>query len=519
MQDRPLDRREFLKRTGYLAGGVAALGGAGALAWRAGAQPPMVLPSQSKPGNFSDLHIRLVMAPAAVSLFPGTPTDVWQYTGTVISGRSRQLEPIPGSYLGPTIHVARGNRLRVRMENALPEATITHWHGLDVPEDQDGHPRFAVLPGEVYNYDFTVNERAGLYWYHPHPDMRTAAQVVKGLAGLIRVTDEHEAKFDLPSGEYEIPLVIQDRTFDSNNQIAYAPGALLGYLGNQVLVNGFPALTKTCRTRCYRLRIINGSNARTYKLAWADGTPITVIGTEGGLLEAPVTRPYVMLTPGERLDVWADFSAKTVGSQMILRSLAWTPGGVGGGGQAPVNGAAMTIATFNIAAAASEYRSLPPYFGDFETLTLDQATNAGSPRIFQISYILSGGQPVWLLNGAVFDMNTTLPNENMPRNTVEVWEIRNTLASPVMPHPIHFHGRHFQVLQRIGPTGGANLTAYNTVNQGFINAAWKDTVLVMPGETVRLLVRTSDFPGLYVYHCHLLEHEDMGMMRNFRILA
>ena len=99
------------------------------------------------------------------------------------------------------------------------------------------------------------------------------------------------------------------------------------------------------------------------------------------------------------------------------------------------------------------------------------------------------------------------------------WEIRNTLASPVMPHLIHFHGRHFQVLQRIGPTGGANLTAYNTVNQGFINAAWKDTVLVMPGETVRLLVRTSDFPGLYVYHCHLLEHEDMGMMRNFRILA
>lgn len=518
MDRQPIDRRAFLRRAGLAAGGLAALGGgaAWALSGRAAELDPPVLLPATKSNRYSDLRMTLAMAPGTQQILAGQATTVWKYSATLAAGRAWQVQQDPNSYLGPTIRVARGNRLQIRMQNDLPEPTITHWHGLDVPETQDGHPRFATAPGNYFDYDFVVNERAGMYWYHPHPDMRTGPQVASGLAGVILVTDEYEQKLGLPKEDYEQVMVIQDRSFDASNQFTYNFGPLPGYLGNTVLVNGQTNFVKPCKTRAYRLRILNGSNARTYKLAWSDGSPVIVMGTDGGFLPAPVSKPYVMLSPGERLDVWADMTGKTVGSNIVLKSLAWTPGGVGGGGNPP-NGTAMDIATFYIAQADVEPLTLPAGFAGYETLNPADAVNLTSPRTFPITYILQSGQPRFLINGALFDMNTTLPVEEVPRNTVEVWQVTNTAAT-AMPHPFHFHGRHFQILERVAPTGGALLTAYNTVKDGLLNTGWKDTFLIMPGETVKVLTRTTNHPGLFVMHCHLLEHEDMGMMRNLRVM-
>lgn len=514
MHDFSSDRRQFLLNAGLAVGSISALGGL-AFARRRAEAPPALLPS-GRVRNFSDLSLTLTAAAGTANILPGNPTNVWRYSGALTEGHAYQCQPIAGSYLGPIIRTARGRRVRVRFQNNLPEESIVHWHGLDIPADQDGHPSYQVDAGGHYDYDFTVNNRAGMYWFHPHTHMKTASQVVKGLAGLFIVTDPEEQKADLPYGDYELPLVIQDRAFDENNQVSYTFGPLVGYLGNTVLINGQTNFSKSCKTRIYRLRILNGSNARTYKLAWSDGSPIVVIGTDGGLVESPISRPYVMLSPGERLDVWADFSAKSVGSSVTLRSLAWTPGGFGGGGSPP-NGAVMDLAVFNITAPSTEYLSLPPCLCTLERLSIAQAANAASPRTFPITYYLNGGTPNWLLNGATYDLNTTVPNENVPRNTVELWQVTNT-ASQVMPHPIHFHGRQFQIYQRIGPTSGSALTNYNNVKDGYVDDGWKDTFFIMPGETVKFLVRTSDYPGLYLYHCHILEHEDMSMMRNFRVL-
>lgn len=187
----------------------------------------------------------------------------------------------------------------------------------------------AIGPGQTKVYEFEVIDRAGPYWFHPHPHMRTAEQVMMGLAGLIYVWDPEEESA-IP-GANDVPVVIQDRSFDQNNQILYQPNMLWGFLGDRILVNGKINNTISLEPRAYRLRLLNGSNARTYKLAWSNNIPLEVIGTDGGLLPAVVSKSYVMLMPGERIDMWADFSS-LAGKQVMLRSLAFQAGGMGGMG-------------------------------------------------------------------------------------------------------------------------------------------------------------------------------------------
>ena len=180
-----------------------------------------------------------------------------------------------------------------------------------------------------------MRNRAGTYWYHPHPHGITGPQVYSGLAGLFLVSDDEEKAAGLPTGEYDIPLVIQDRAFDNNNQLVYLSGQrmeqMTGFLGDWILVNGQPDFILPVATHAYRLRLLNGSNSRIYRLAWQDGSPLTVIGTDGGLLEKPVYRRYVMLGPGERLELWADFSKYPVGSETALVSLPFDAGALAGG--------------------------------------------------------------------------------------------------------------------------------------------------------------------------------------------
>ncbi len=244
-------------------------------------------PTGTPDGESPDLEIVLRAIPDQVQLFPGKKTLVWRYAGEVLTGPKESIQELENSYLGPIIHAKIGDRVRIHFMNELPEPSIIHWHGLHVPPAADGHPRLVIGQGESYIYDFVVADRAGTYWYHPHPHGRTGPQVYAGLAGLFIIHDSQEEHLELPSGEFDIPLVLQDRDFNSENQLVYGTGHMMdrmvGFLGSQILINGRPDFKLSVNRRPYRLRILNGSNSRIYKLAWDDGSPIKVIATDGGL--------------------------------------------------------------------------------------------------------------------------------------------------------------------------------------------------------------------------------------------
>ena len=369
-----------------------------------------------------------------------------------------------------------------------------------------------------------MTDRAGLYWYHPHPHGETGYQVYGGLAGLLLVNDDQESELGLPSNVYEIPLVIQDRTFDKENRLVYMPGGMMdqvvGMMGETILVNGRPDFTIDVSTRVYRLRILNGSNARAYKLAWSDGRPLTIIGTDGGLLTKPENRASVLLGPGERLDVWADFTDLSVGNQTSLVSKYFDSGSVGmmgrrghmgrgmmGGHQGLPNGSPLTIMDVRITRKEIEHRRLPDKLFDNREYKMEDVVNPDAPRRFELSMFHMHG----LINGRSFRMNEVADDEVVEADTYEIWEFgipshQSGMMGMQMPHPMHLHGAQFQVLDRNGARDADHL-----------DLGWKDTVLLMPGEWIRLLVRFGKYPGLFLYHCHNLEHGDGGMMRNYFI--
>ncbi|MBN8507066.1 MAG: multicopper oxidase domain-containing protein [Burkholderiales bacterium] len=567
-----IDRRELLVRT---ASSVAAVAGA---AWG--------LPATARsagPAIEPDVHIELHAEPGHVTIRRGVPTRVWRYRGRLLRGDASVLETMPGSYLGPLIRVRRGQRVRIELLNGLPEPTIIHWHGLHVPDDMDGHPRFAIAPGARYVYEFTVRNRAGSYWFHPHPHGRTGAQVAAGLAGLFIVGDDEEAALGLPAGVQDIPLVIQDRQFDSDNQFVYpgrdsaGPGmpggemmgggmmgggmmgggmmgggmmgggmmgrgsgrgmmgrggmgsmmaAMMGVLGDHILVNGGAQVVREVARRPHRLRLLNGANTRTLKLAWSDGSPLTVIGSDGGLLARPVQRDYVMLAPAERVDLWADFGRRQAGSEVALRSLAFEGGmdmsgmmggGMMGGQVGLADGAAFEVQRFRMDSGSARPGELPAALAQIAPADSGAAINAARPKVFEPTM----GMMVWGINGQSFDMLGASEQETVKLGTQEVWEFRNegrgSMMGMLMPHAMHVHGLQFRVLSRAVSRRFADV--YRTVGAGFVDEGWKDTVLVMPGERVRVLLRFEDYPGLFLYHCHMLEHEDSGLMRNYLVKA
>ncbi|MGE3957678.1 MAG: multicopper oxidase family protein [Vicinamibacterales bacterium] len=497
----------------------------------AGLEP---LPALSQAATQPDVELELTAAPRAVSILPGAQTNLWSYTGRVVRGPATALQAIPGSYLGPVIRVRRGQRVRVRFRNALPEPSIVHWHGLDVPERADGHPRLAVGSGAEYVYDFEVVNRAGTNWYHPHPHMRTAYQAYHGLAGLFVVEDEEERALSLPADDGELLFVLQDRRFDAGNQFVYAGGAaeggqgrgmgrggmgrggmmgmmevVNGWLGDRMLVSGRVQPTVDVDRRTYRVRFLNGSNARIYKLAWSHQAPFTVIGTDGGLLGEPVSQRFMTLAPGQRADVLLDLSGVAAGTSLQLQSVPFPSDAVGRAGMmgetSPVpQGAALVLATLRVSNRQGPRHTTPA------RLTVDRFQPAPNAPVRRVP--LTFMQMNWLIDGRTFDMESVTPAETVVAGSTQIWEFVNQ-PNPMgmaMAHPIHLHGRQFRVLSRNGADA-------NPLREGIHDRGWTDTVLVLPGETVRVQVTFSQFPGLYLYHCHILEHEDMGMMRNFRI--
>jgi FtsP/CotA-like multicopper oxidase with cupredoxin domain len=490
---------------------------------------------QLSPDFQPTLDLRLHATKATAQILEGSPTDVFMYVPEVLSGDATRVTSLPGTYVGPIIRARKGDRLRIRLSNELDEPTIIHWHGIRVPPVMDGHPRYAIPPGDEFVYEFDIRDRAATYWFHPHAHGFTASQVYRGLAGLLLVSDDEEDSLDLPTAENDLPLVIQDRMFDTQNRLVYPPsvGMMMdGFLGDTVLVNGQPDFVLSAGTRAYRLRLLNGSNSRTYKLAWNDATPLVVIATDGGLLQSPVERAYATLAPGERIDLWADFSKYPVATELSLQSLEFTGadlgmgmmsmggGMMGNGGHGVTtgipNGAAMRIMRVRFDRQETETRTLPEILSTLPKFASDDAVNAASPRRFSISMVMRmmvGMQ--WGFDGRTFRMNEVTDHETIPFDTIEAWEIVNETLPMAMSHPIHIHGAQFQVSERsVIPELSAG---WNSIREGYIDDGWKDTVLLMPGERVKLLIRFNDFKGEYMYHCHNLEHEDGGMMRNLRV--
>ena len=492
-----------------------------------------------------DIDISLTATPAEIQLLEGEKTADYTYTSELIKGDSSSLQQIPNSYLGPIIRVKPNQKIRIRYNNELPDESIIHWHGLHVPEEMDGHPRYVINNGEQFVYEFVVNNRPGTYWFHPHPHGITGYQVYKGLAGMFIIEDNQS---NLPSDKYEVPLVIQDRRFDSSNQLVYLENNMMdmmvGFLGNEILINGKSNSSMEVDKATYRFRVLNGSNSRIYKLAWSDGVNLTVIGNDGGLLSKPTEKPYIILGPGERIDVWRDLSNINSGEQIALNSLAFNSGtsmgmmgsggGMGGGmmrGRGNMqrdnnlsdsyidNGDALTLYNFIVSDKQGEVVSLPTEFEPIEQFDLSESVNQDSPRQFNFHF----ERMQWLINGKTFEMNEVADWEKVKLNTTEVWEFINGGSGGgmmgnmmSMPHPVHIHGLQFQIIER--DVSEVPTAVWNSMKDGFIDEGWQDTFLLLSGMRVKVALRFEDFTGIFLYHCHNLEHEDMGMMRNYEVI-
>ena len=542
----PMSRRNFLSS-------VAGVGATLAVSSAGRCEMPMkkLAPNQVSDNFHADVDLELVAKPGSAPILPGRETNVWRYSAKLLSGPGNTLTPIAESYLGPIMRFAKGQKIRIRLRNELSERHITHWHGLHVPHLMDGHPDYAIDPGESFVYEFEMLNRAGMHFYHPHPHEATATQVYRGLAGAIIVSDEEEHALELPSGEFELPVVIQDRTLNDANQLIYSGGmhmSMFGFYGERILVNGRADARFDVASRAYRLRVLNASNARIYKLAWDDGTPVTVLGVDGGLLEAPEAKPYVMLAPGERLDVWADFSGRAVGSKLTLRSARFygalprmaerMMGGMMMDSDLPPGGD-YSIVVFNVARAVSDSPVLPKSLAKITRRRAEDAANVNNPGTIKISEAPMS----MLLNGQPYD-DDIQAGERFPVNTTQIIDIfhdhgagggggmgmmgrgmggmgmgRSMMGGGMgmmfsMRHPIHLHGQQFQIIRR---AFGGNDEAYASVREGLVDGGLKDTVLVSPGEQIRIIKPFEDFRGRFMFHCHILEHEDMGMMRQFSV--
>jgi blue copper oxidase len=404
-----------------------------------------------------------------------------------------------GGLLGPTLSLESGGMLGVTLRNRLSEGTNLHWHGLTVPAALDGFPDSVVAAGAAKSYAFPVTARAGLYWYHPHQMGSTARQAYRGLAGLIRVSDPQERAVGLPDGVDEIPLVVQDKRL-AGGGFAYDPTmdeVMAGWTGERILVNGALAPVVSVRRGWARLRILNGSNARVYDLAFQDGRPFVVIGSDGGLVGTPASASEILLGPGERVDVLVDFSADAAGVLTYLRSEAFANGGTQGK-------QGFRIAKFVVDSAAGAQRGALPVLPD---PGMPSGDRSDTTRLFELSgeggmSMMGGMSGMHRINGKSWDPRRI--DAEVVAGSTEIWVFRNPSTEI---HPVHIHGLQFRILER---TGGRTALAPH-------ERGWKDTFVLLPGESARLVLTFPDQSGIFLLHCHNLEHEEDGMMLQFRI--
>jgi FtsP/CotA-like multicopper oxidase with cupredoxin domain len=404
----------------------------------------------------------LAAQPSTIDLGGGNLSSAWVYNG---------LLP------GPTFRARPGDVAQITLSNQLPtEPTITHWHGMLVDHPNDGHPIYAIPPGATYQYSFPIHssQRAALNWYHPHPHMLTGEQVALGLAGAFIINDAEEDALGLPSGAYELPLVVRDASLSNTGDLQYKPTGG-GFLGTIPLVNGTRDPYLNVDTALYRFRVLGGANARIFGLALSNGAPFTLIGNDGGLLGSAVQASQIDLAPGERLDLLVDFRGLPVGTQIMLRDLR----------------AGWDLLEFRVTRQVNVSATIPT--------TLSTITNLANPvRTRDFSF-----DGMSKINGLEYDVNRV--DFQVPFGDTELWRFATNGNAP---HPVHVHGASFQVVSRTG--GRGRVLPWE--------AGWKDVVLLEDFETVEILIRFDAYRGEYLLHCHKLEHEDMGMMSNFMVV-
>jgi bilirubin oxidase len=417
------------------------------------------------------VEVTLTASPAELELVPGKRTAVYAYNGQVP---------------GPTLELWEGDRVVVHFRNRLSEPTTVHWHGLHIPVDADGSPFDPVPPGGDHDYVFTVPAgSAGTYWYHPHPHHATGAQVARGLYGAIVIRSKSDP---LPATLAERLLVLSDNRFLADHSIDLPdPDSPRGRVdfengreGDVVFVNGVIAPAVRIRSgEVQRWRIVNASAARVYRLH-VPGHTLLHVGSDGGLFEHPVEVSELLLANGERAEVLVRGTAGP-GTTTVLQSLPYDryiPQTRPPDWEQPRE---LLTLQYDVSSPVSapdlpaRLRSVP---------ALDTAA-AGVTRTLVLSQGMINGR---LMDPARVDIEASL-------GATEIWEVENVVG---MDHPFHLHGFQFQLLDVNG--------------QPVAQRSWKDTVNVPKHGRARFIVRFDDYPGKWMFHCHILDHEDHGMM-------
>ena len=406
------------------------------------------------------------------------------------SDRLTETYAINGSYLGPTLKLFDGQDVSINYTNNLDESTTMHGHGMHLPANMDGSPHQSIDPNESWSARYRVNQRACTNWYHPHAEGKTAEHVYRGLAGVLIIEDKESQALALPKeyGVDDIPLVLQDRFFSTKREILYAPNmmqSMMGYKGDTFVTNGVINPKLEVQAKEIRFRLLNGSNSTVYNLAFSDDREFYQIATDNSFLEKPVLLSSVRLSPGERAEIVVDFS-DSLGEDIYLEELTQ----------------AKSFLKVAISQEAKNQTTLPTQLTSLEKYSPSEAQNSRS-------FTLSGRMGNLFINNKTMSMNRI--DERVELNKVEIWEIHNQKMMMMgMEHNFHIHGTHFMVLER---NGSASNVAQN-------EKGYKDTVYLAPGDSVKLIVKMTDYTDAkvpFMYHCHFLEHEDRGMMGQFLV--
>ncbi|GJM26448.1 MAG: hypothetical protein DHS20C16_28630 [Phycisphaerae bacterium] len=474
--------------------------------------PPVATPTTGTAGQQATYDIEIVQVEQKLHRqLP--PTTLWTYDGV---------------YPGPTILATTDEPVTVNWINNLQNSngtprtdhyldvnlcphgaedvpkTVVHLHGGHVPADVDGYPEDAYLPGSMLSYTYPNNQLPGLIWYHDHALGITRLNVYMGLAGAYVITDAFEQSLGLPSGEFDVPLILQDRSFNADGSLKYPSDLPDHFFGDTMLVNGMAMPFFEVKKGKYRFRALNGCNSRTLTLTLSNGQSFQQLGTDGGLLPAPVTLTELTLGPAERADLIIDFSASATGTEIDLVNSAPAPfPGTPGIGVIP------DVMKFVVTSSAGSSDPIPASLRPLEVLDPEDTVINRDFVLQKLPHACSG--TAWKINGLHWGDIVEFPR----LGTTETWTFINRSG---ISHPMHVHLDFFQVLySQSFIVDGENITTNGPrIPPAPNEAGWKDTVMVGPFQLVKVLTRFEDYPGLFPYHCHILEHEDHDMMRQFR---
>ncbi|WP_433697112.1 multicopper oxidase family protein [Nocardiopsis sp. CA-288880] len=486
-----MERRTALKVLGIGIGGAFALAGGGLGVYYAAAKrdtvgrigfdsalaiPPL---AEAAPGEAGTRVFTLALRSGETAFKEGAATHTWGVNGT---------------YLGPTVRARRGEEVAFAVRNELDRETSLHWHGMHLPAAMDGGPHQTVAPGATWEPRWRIDQRAATLWYHPHVHGATGDHTYRGLTGLFIVDDDATDALNLPSeyGVDDIPMIVQDRAFDRDNQFEerIPLAGSLGVIGDEILVNGTLGPYFDVTTGLVRLRLLNGSNARLYNFGFSDDRAFSLVATDGGLLAEPWETDRLHLSPGERAEIVVAFEP---GETVELRSY---PSPEYGGASGRLDGFAdlLDICRFRAADTLSDDTEVPAALGPAPDLAAEEVAQ-------ERSFLLASDR----INDRSMAMDRI--DFGVREGTVEVWEVTNDNG---YLHNFHVHDVQFQVLTVDGETPPPHLRG------------WKDTVMVAQDRRYRLAMRFGDHtdPDMpYMYHCHLLQHEDDGMMGQFVVLG